>query len=214
MEYTNELFDLLDKWRHFPSYQMERRADIFFAIFLPQVIESKFNSKVQTVIPEFPIRIGTIEPDRPINESYKADYFVLTEKPKHSFLIELKTDDSSRRQEQDDYLTAAQEVKLRALINGVITIYQGTKSTHKYNALIDELALSGLIERTASEIVNLVSGETEIEVLYIQPNTDPEDSYSISFSAFAEIIERDDDEFASRFAKSLNEWANVKPGKR
>jgi len=30
----NELFDLLDDWRNLPSYQLERRADIFFAIHL------------------------------------------------------------------------------------------------------------------------------------------------------------------------------------
>lgn len=26
-------FELLDRWRHLPAYQLERRADIFFALF-------------------------------------------------------------------------------------------------------------------------------------------------------------------------------------
>lgn len=26
------LFALLDQWRHFPAYQLERRADVFFAV--------------------------------------------------------------------------------------------------------------------------------------------------------------------------------------
>lgn len=214
MDYSGQIFDRLDKWRHFPAYQMERRADIFFAVFLPKVIESKFHSSVQTVIPEFPIWVGIIENDRPIRQSYKADYLVITENPKRCFLIELKTDDTSRRQEQDDYLIASQEVKLRALIDGVITIYQGKYSSHKYEALLNELEASELIERTASEIINQVSEDTEIDIVYIQPNADAEESHSISFAEFAQIIDRGNDEFARRFAKSLIEWANVEPGKR
>ena len=27
-----DVFDRLDKWRHFPNYQLERRADIYFAV--------------------------------------------------------------------------------------------------------------------------------------------------------------------------------------
>lgn len=99
MEYSGIIFDLLDKWRHFPSYQLERRADIFFAAFLPDLIDDKYKSIPRTIIPEFPIRIGTIRPEIPINKSYKADYFILTEDPKYCVLIELKTDDTSRRDE-------------------------------------------------------------------------------------------------------------------
>ena len=33
------VFKLLDNWRHLPDYQLERRADIFFALFLPEVLK-------------------------------------------------------------------------------------------------------------------------------------------------------------------------------
>jgi len=34
----DELFDKLDEWRSLPAYQLERRADIFFAIYLKDII--------------------------------------------------------------------------------------------------------------------------------------------------------------------------------
>ena len=48
---------LLDTWRHLPAYQLERRADIFFALFLPDVLEEKFGVPISPVlIPEFPVK--------------------------------------------------------------------------------------------------------------------------------------------------------------
>lgn len=37
-----EIFDWLDRWRQLPAYQLERRADIFFALYLPEIIAYKF----------------------------------------------------------------------------------------------------------------------------------------------------------------------------
>jgi len=41
----NKLFDLMDDWRNLPAYQLERRADIFFAIHLEEIIEKKNQNK-------------------------------------------------------------------------------------------------------------------------------------------------------------------------
>jgi len=214
MEYSDVIFDLLDKWRHFPSYQLERRADIFFAAFLSDLIEDKYQSIPRTIIPEFPIMIGTIHPEIQINKSYKADYFILTEDPKHCVLIELKTDDTSRRDEQDDYLASAQKVNLSALIDGVISIYHATEYKHKYDALIDELASVGILKRDGIDITNLVEEDLDIEVLYIQPNPDPGLENSISFEYFSNLVAKHTDEFAQRFSKSLKEWAAILPGQK
>ncbi len=40
MKHLNELFDNMDSWRHLPAYQFERRADIFFSIYLPDLFRS------------------------------------------------------------------------------------------------------------------------------------------------------------------------------
>lgn len=34
MDPITQLFDRMDDWRHFPNYQLERRADIFFCSLL------------------------------------------------------------------------------------------------------------------------------------------------------------------------------------
>ena len=39
------VFELLDKWRHLPGYQLERRADIYFAMFLPDVLRETVGLK-------------------------------------------------------------------------------------------------------------------------------------------------------------------------
>ena len=68
------LFDLLDQWRHFPAYQLERRADIFFALYLPGIVEHVLGVPVDPrVIPEFPIR------KEYSRRSTKADYFLLSQ---------------------------------------------------------------------------------------------------------------------------------------
>ena len=61
MDPITDLFDRLDAWRHFPNYQLERRADIFFALYLPEVLESTLGIAINPrLAPEFPVRIGTI----------------------------------------------------------------------------------------------------------------------------------------------------------
>ena len=36
------VFELLDRWRHLPAYKLEPRADIFFALYLPEVLSNHF----------------------------------------------------------------------------------------------------------------------------------------------------------------------------
>ena len=59
MKQIDTLFNRMDAWRHFPNYQLERRADIFFALYLPEVLEAKLRFAVGSELaPEFPVRIG------------------------------------------------------------------------------------------------------------------------------------------------------------
>ena len=44
----NHLFDQMDKWRHLPSYQLERRIDLFFSLYLPQVLEEKTGMQISS----------------------------------------------------------------------------------------------------------------------------------------------------------------------
>ena len=104
----NVLFDRMDAWRHLPNYQLERRADLFFSLYLPKVLEEKLGFPVrERLIPEFPVRIGTIYPHIPINKSFKIDYVALSEDGSKAVLVELKTEGMSRRSSQDKYLLAS-----------------------------------------------------------------------------------------------------------
>ena len=107
MEILTQLFDRMDERRHLPNYQLERRADLLFSLYLPQALEAKLGFPVRAdLVPEFPVRIGTIYPRIPINKSFKIDYLALSTSGDHAVFVELKTDGHSRRAKQDEYLAA------------------------------------------------------------------------------------------------------------
>ena len=146
------LFDLLDRWRHLPNYQLERRADIFFALFLPEVLEkvlSKGNSQVEIkrpLIPEFPIRT-----DNDKNLSKKIDYFALSGDRERTFLIELKTDMKSIDKEQIRFLKRTAKRSLRCLIKDVLEICRASDEKAKYVHLLENLSRFGLVKHKDGE---------------------------------------------------------------
>ena len=225
MNKIDTIFNLMDSWRHLPGYQLERRADLFFALYIPQALEEKLGFSIRPrLIPEFPARIGTIYPERDSNQSFKIDYFGLSEDGQKAVFVELKTDTSSRRSEQDAYLKAAKEAGLLSLLEGVLEIFRATNAKRKYIHLIDQLASMGLYQipdsareimagdnlrgiTEASRAVAITSAVTDCAIVYIQPQgSGPE---SISFGDFSKTVQKHDDEISSRFAQSLLEWAQA-----
>jgi len=103
---TKGLFGLLDIWRCFPNYQLERRLDIFFAYFLPEIMKkSPFNveyhidikHKYDHIIPEFPLLLNK---KRANNENERK-------KVRESGLCEKEYDEKyrySRYSEKVDYV--------------------------------------------------------------------------------------------------------------
>lgn len=65
-EIIDKLFKHLDNWRHLPAYQLERRADIFFGIYLQEILKKKFNEDIDFIVPEFPVRLGNVYKDKPV----------------------------------------------------------------------------------------------------------------------------------------------------
>ena len=99
------LFDLLDRWRHLPSYRFEPRADAVFGLFLSHALDRHLAPREIVIdprlIPEFPLGHDDS------NRSDKADYFAVSQDRRHAFLVELKTDMRSLRDTQEDYLNRA-----------------------------------------------------------------------------------------------------------
>lgn len=201
----SELFDLLDKWRYFPAYQLERRADIFFAIFLKQIIQNKYNLSIDTLIPEFPVRVGAII-EKEINKSFKIDYVAVNQKMKEVFLVELKTDILSRREKQDWYLKRAQEINIYGLVDGLIKIFHATNQKSKYMYLLNDIEVLGWIEMSGNIIKN-TSERYDVKILYIQPEKHPEESANVvTFDEIISLIKTNTDALSIRFAESLEHW--------
>ena len=202
----DNLFNLLDKWRHFPSYQLERRADIFFALYLKEILFYKFKHKSDNIIPEFPIRRGTIGMKISPNKSKKVDYVSIDHDNDEVLLIELKTDISSKNDGQDDYLDRAVKMNIKALIDGIILIYAATNKKNKYNYLIDELTDIGWIEKEGETLIN-ISRDYKIRKVYIQPSGIGDDI--INFDDIINALEDIDDGISKRFSKSLINWKDI-----
>ena len=202
----------MDEWRHLPSYQLERRADIFFSLYLRSILEAKFGEEIEGIIPEFPVRIGTIHPKVKTNQSFKIDYLAKVKSKYRVLFVELKTDDSSRRGKQDWYLERAQEVGLVSLLKGLEKIYRATSAKRKYRFLLEKLQTIGLLTIAENGEVQVSPAKYSSRVVYLQPNNSDKKDNVISFYEAAEIIEQEDDNVSKRFAKSLREWASVKAG--
>jgi hypothetical protein len=202
----------MDVWRNLPAYQLERRADIFFSIYLPEILSCKFGAKVEGVIPEFPIRVGTIHHDIDINKSFKVDYFAKASGK--IILVELKTDEGSRRDKQDWYLERAKEVGLVELLDGVRKIYKATNSKKKYEYLLGLLQDLGFIVIDENGTFEIAQANYVIQIVYIQPNNPNKQDNVITFQEISEIIEKHGDELSLRFSKSLLKWAGAKAGEK
>jgi len=88
-----QLFDRMDSWRHLPDHQLERRVDLLFSLYLPAVLESRFGLPVRAeLIPEFPMRHGTIRKGSTSNRSDKIDYLALSQDGTTAIFVKLKTD--------------------------------------------------------------------------------------------------------------------------
>jgi len=228
MKRIAQLFDRLDSWRHLPDYQLERRADVLFSLYLSEVLEEKLGFGVMPrLIPEFPVRIGTIYPQIDSNRSFKIDYLALSADADQAVFVELKTEGRSRRSKQDRYLAAVQKVGLPALLEGLLTIFKVTSARRKYFHLLDSLGRMGLLDipaamydiisrdnlqgvTEASRGVKVICSVRHCHIIYVQPNGEGSDI--ISFDNFQAVVARHRDAVSARFAQSLKEWVEVPAG--
>lgn len=202
----NNLFNLLDDWRHLPAYQLERRADIFFALYLDKIIKHQTGVEIDYIIPEFPVRVGEIsDKHTKINQSFKIDYLAYAKKEEKVFLIELKTDQRSRRDKQDWYLQRAAEIGISGILKGLQKIYKATNQKAKYKYLLNKIEQIGWITQTEKSF-NIKPTQIKPEILYIQPRNLESLSNVISFNDIIAALADQKDEMARRFVESLGRW--------
>ena len=198
------LFDLLDRWRHLPSYRLEPRADAMFGLFLPDVLDRHLAPREITVdtflIPEFPL--GQSDTKR----SDKADFFAVSRDRGHAFLVELKTDMASLRDAQEDYLNRAVKRGMAALLCDIRSMAKAKnrRARRKYFHLLKAVAEldlmilpAGLEDRIYGppqgvyeciDRIEVPSALPDIEVIHVLP-TAVEGMDCIDFEAFAAVVE-------------------------
>jgi hypothetical protein len=195
----HQLFANLDSRRHLPSYQLERRADVFFSIYLPEYLNQRRGYDVQMVIPDFPIRVGTVRPLTDNNKSFKIDYFVKVSNPSMVILVKLKTDIRSRRSEQDWYLAEAKKRGVRQFLIGLKKIVAATSPKSQFDYLLRSLECAGLIQFSDKRDFHILDGKHEISPMYIQPNATSSDNV-ITFAELADFVSEKSDDLSQRFA--------------
>jgi len=228
MNIIEGIFERMDKWRNLPKYALERRADIFFGVYLKTVLEAKYDIKIkEEIIPEFPVRKATIYPNVQTNQSFNIDFLAFSEDNQIAFLIELKTDIGSRREKQDDYLRAVTKIGISKVIQGLVDIFRATNRKRKYFHLLKMLEDIGIIElpsQLQSKVfsknrveLNILIGKMKIiapinkcKVVYLQPTGNSDDV--ITFNEFSRLIQEFDDPITQRFVESHKTWSEIKAG--
>lgn len=212
---VEDIFDRLDAWRHFPGYALERRADIFFSLYLRAVIEQELQvSLAEIIIPEFPLKHVAN------NQSDKVDYLLCSSDRRRVFLVELKTDLNSLRSAQAAYLDRARAAGLTVLLSDVCAIVQKTRALHKYHQLLLGLSKLGLLwlprelqactglstKRSSLEKISVEAlSQSTVDIVYIQPQHSNEPN-RIDFQTFARYVAMHDDPVSRRFCESLQRW--------
>ncbi|MCA9591051.1 MAG: hypothetical protein KC657_37395 [Myxococcales bacterium] len=227
MDPLETAFQHLDQWRHLPSYQLERRADVFFSVYLKDVVEELTGVALcDEIIPELPIKRDLIWPELPTSKSVKVDYALFARDRSRVFFVELKTDAGSRRDAQDDYLAKAKDIGFEPIVRGVRDIVLATSAHQKYHHLTAALARLGYLRlpadleahlyptaqpglRALLEAIEVEPTAAAVEVIYLQPEATGGDELCVDFARFAEHVEKKDDALSRMFARALREWRAV-----
>lgn len=143
------LFDLLSQWRKLPAYQLERRADIYFALYLEQILATSHpDNQFDLVIPEFPLRLGSLRPGmekKNENRSVKVDYACFDTENGVCVLLELKTDEGSVRDIQNSDMLLAKKARMGKLLQGLGDLRSKSTSKAKYDHLLGLLQQARLV---------------------------------------------------------------------
>lgn len=217
-ERLDSLFANLDRWRHLPSYQLERRADAFFGVYIRELLQWHLGDRdvlQPTVIPELPLKQETS------HRSDKVDYVLFSQRGDRVYFVELKTDEDSIRAEQAGYLKAAQGKGFAEVLAGLKEIFCRTGSRGKYFHLLHALERAGCITMAAGlkdrvyagvstgridDTCFSITGDPKIEVIFIRPGAG--DVTDISFNRVLEFLSGMNDPFTVTFRTYLARWQN------
>ena len=208
-----DIFKLLTDWKSIPSYQLERRADIFFAYYLPEILteclmeklEKELKDKLKderitrgNIIPEFPLlksRFEVSHNSKRKNDSRKVDYVVFGDNI--FYLVELKTDMKSIDETQKRYMAQATKEKLSCLISDIEKLAESqSKGRYKEKYACLTKRINDQIERLKK--AGKKPDDLDQVAVYVQPyDSKPfKEGYVITFEEVATHIEKYDSRFS------------------
>jgi len=217
----NDYFKTLEDWKLLPAYKLETRIDSIVGFALPEIIKDVKGYSVKAVIPELPLRVGTLLYEdkkrydkkkwkQIANKSNKVDFYVLTECHKNLF-IEFKSDIGSLNDGQNGYLKKAKKCGMEKILDGIIKIASVTTYKNKYEHLLGKLNSCGLITGENGNI-HPSAKQSIIDLIYILPTKPKKDIKQeiIYYETLADSISRSykGSEMMERFASSIIEWSN------
>ena len=206
-ERIDQLFYNLRIWKQLPKYQAERRLDVFFGLYMEDILKecrsNLFEEEDQLIlVPEFPL-----QKNKSNNECTNIDYLVFNITKKCVHAIELKTDTHSVNDDQIDYYRRFKdETSLNDLYTFATNPRKG-RSKDKYEFLANYITSN-----------HLVDCQTKGDVIYILPKNKFSNSFkiqengvdTITFADIANKMEKyaTDDELLSAFIQFLlkNQW--------
>jgi hypothetical protein len=204
----DKYFDMMVDWKQLPAYRTEPRIDSLIGFYLKDILESYLHEKISGIIPEFPLRLGTINPEcektNYKDKSYKIDFLAVGMLGKN-FLIEFKSDSNSLRENQDKYLERAKRLGTRAIVEGALRIADISSYTKKYSYLKSKMLRLGIIKENFE-----YSGQNpELEVIYVKPSNKEAKENVIEFDWIADWMNKrfsDVESFEKYFAATLRKW--------
>ena len=164
---SKRVLEKLDRWRHYPKFQLERHVDIFLAFWLPQVLEAHSGQPIdRRLIPEFPIK-KSLFANAKGRETVNMDFLALSEDKATAWLVELKTEMSSRRDSQDKALEAAVDLDWEEVLGGLLSViqrYGKRERDRKYRYLSRRLEELGLLNvpRGLNDVVFAEGSRNEV----------------------------------------------------
>ncbi len=208
-----KIFSNLDIWRKLPKYQLERRLDIFFTIYLKEIVEVFYKEILnekdiklsEVIIPEFPLKKDDVaNEDKTLTRVFSStnvDYVMFCEHKSKCIFIELKTDIDSVDDEQFNYLTKAKDKKWNQIFEEVKKIEQHSGSSKKYTDLVNHINEQGKRIKDFSKL-------HEIDVIYIHPiatkiTKDKTEFNSINFDFIVKNLSKEKDIISESFSKIL-----------
>lgn len=217
MEEVDKIFEHLNDWIKLPKYQLERRVDIFFSIYLSKILDKKLGIKreqIKEILPEFPLR-KEMKDGKETCASNNADYAVFVEKngKLKMYLIELKTEMNSISEAQKEYYEIANGKKLSRVLQDIIEIEKNSSQWRKYDYSLKKLENLKLVKldndngenrRKSWSLNRDTNVDDKIDIIYITPIKQEKSKYlSITFKDVREILKNEKGEFVKKFIDLL-----------